>query len=206
VTLTENGRDAVDVFQREYFDVILMDVQMPVLDGFGATAEIRQIEKTRENHIPIIAMTAHAMAGDRERCLAAGMDGYIAKPVNKDDLLSIVQQFGGLRQSSVPAPAEEFDRDDLLKRFDGDVELLQRVSRIFSEQTPLMLKKLEGAVASKDATILKQTAHTLIGSLGALGADGAVYYARQLEALADERAFAPAEKILTQLKYEVDTI
>ena len=92
VTVVSNGRQAVDQLDSGRFDLVLMDVQMPELDGLEATAEWREKEKTRGDHTPIIAMTAHAMQGDRERCLAAGMDGYVSKPFHAEEIFPIIQQ------------------------------------------------------------------------------------------------------------------
>jgi CheY-like chemotaxis protein len=93
VTLALNGREALQALQREKFDIVLMDVQMPEVGGFEATAAIRKNEKGTAMHVPVIAMTAHAMKGDEERCLAAGMDAYIAKPIRADDLLGIIEAY-----------------------------------------------------------------------------------------------------------------
>jgi CheY-like chemotaxis protein len=90
VVLARHGREAIERIERERFDLVLMDVQMPELDGLEATVEIRDKEKTTGGHLPIVAMTAHAMQGDKERCLAAGMDGYIAKPINVKELFRVV--------------------------------------------------------------------------------------------------------------------
>jgi len=92
VVIVENGRDAVAALQHESVDLVLMDVQMPEMDGFEATRAIRQEETGKNRHIPIIAMTAHAMTGDKDRCLAAGMDGYISKPIRAADLLNLVEK------------------------------------------------------------------------------------------------------------------
>jgi CheY-like chemotaxis protein len=91
VVVAANGRLALEQIEKESFDLVLMDVQMPEMDGFQATAAIRRQEEFTTRHMPIIAMTAHAMQGDRERCLAAGMDGYVSKPINVRDLLSAVE-------------------------------------------------------------------------------------------------------------------
>jgi CheY-like chemotaxis protein len=95
VTVANNGREAVDLWQQQHFDLILMDIQMPELDGIEATRMIRQQEEPKGIHIPIVAMTAHALKGDREKCLAAGMDGYISKPVRKQDLLDALKDLSG---------------------------------------------------------------------------------------------------------------
>jgi len=92
VEVAQNGREAVDKMRLGHFDVVLMDVQMPEMDGFEATAAIRNVEKQGGNHVPIIAMTAHALKGDRERCLAAGMDGYISKPFKIEELLALMEK------------------------------------------------------------------------------------------------------------------
>ena len=92
VTVTQNGREAVEAWRTQPFDLILMDMQMPEMDGAEAVAEIRRSENG--SHIPIVAVTAHAMTGDRERCLAAGMNEYLAKPINKVELLRIVAELG----------------------------------------------------------------------------------------------------------------
>ena len=92
VTVVNNGREAVDALQRERFDLVLMDVQMPEMDGFEATAAIRRMERDTGRRVRIVAMTAHAMSGDRERCLAAGMDGYLSKPIDQRTLYAVVEQ------------------------------------------------------------------------------------------------------------------
>ena len=168
----------------------------------GATAEIHRLEASKEARTPIIAMTAHATAGDREKCLAAGMDGYISKPLNKQELLDTVLAFSAdiLQTGSVN------EKDDLLARFDGDAELLEQVSEIFASEAPGLMNKLHDAIKAGDSIVLKQAAHTLIGSLGAFGADRAVTCARELEALAETKSFEPARRVLDQLKNEVDTL
>jgi len=96
VTVTANGRQALAALEQENFDVVLMDVQMPEMDGFEATAAIRLREQGTGRHLPIIAMTAHAMRGDQERCLAAGMDGYISKPIRAQELIDLLDRFSGV--------------------------------------------------------------------------------------------------------------
>jgi CheY-like chemotaxis protein len=93
VVLACNGLEAIDQFQKHLFDLVLMDVQMPEMDGFEATARIREIQKQRNNPVPIVAMTAHALKGDRERCLEVGMDGYVSKPIVKAQLFSEIDRF-----------------------------------------------------------------------------------------------------------------
>jgi CheY-like chemotaxis protein len=100
VRVTGDGRAAVEAFEREQFDVVLMDIQMPGMDGFEATAAIRSREKLTGGHIPIIAMTAHALKGDQERCISAGMDGYVSKPIRTNELISKIESVLANRVSS----------------------------------------------------------------------------------------------------------
>jgi two-component system, sensor histidine kinase and response regulator len=99
--LASDGRQALAAIERESFDVVLMDVQMPEMDGFEATAAIRAQEQDTGKRLPIIAMTAHAMAGDRERCLAAGMDGYLSKPLDRQKLDEVLAEYADRRFSNV---------------------------------------------------------------------------------------------------------
>ena len=92
VVVAESGKEALDAWRKQTFDLILMDVQMPEMDGFEATSVIREQEKSGTKHIPIIAMTAHAMVGDRERCLAAGMDDYVSKPIKAANLFAAIER------------------------------------------------------------------------------------------------------------------
>jgi two-component system sensor histidine kinase/response regulator len=98
VTVASDGREALAALDRESFDVVLMDVQMPEMDGFETTAAIRAQERDTGRHLPIIAMTAHAMQGDRERCLAAGMDNYISKPIKARELIELLEKFSDAAQ------------------------------------------------------------------------------------------------------------
>jgi CheY-like chemotaxis protein len=140
-----NGREAVEALERERFDIVLMDIQMPEMDGFEATACIHELEKSGTAKTPIVAMTAHAMAGDRERCLAAGMDDYISKPLRKEELLAVLDRIqkksDGAKhpdvprevQGTAPAPTSAqspiFTHEEFLEQLDGDEELLQNLTR-----------------------------------------------------------------------------
>ena len=123
IVVAVNGKEAVAAFETQSFDLILMDVQMPEMDGFEATAAIRQKEKSLGTHIPIVAMTAHAMKGDRERCLAAGMDGYLSKPIHTDELIKITEGITGnlhKAQATTENANDVFDAATALSRLDGD--------------------------------------------------------------------------------------
>jgi CheY-like chemotaxis protein len=107
VVLAQNGREALEALEKQHFDIVLMDVQMPEMDGFEATKLIREKEEASGTHLPIIALTAHAMQGDEERCLVCGMDGYVAKPIKLEELFSVIEKVvpGMNRRSDAKVPA-----------------------------------------------------------------------------------------------------
>jgi CheY-like chemotaxis protein len=154
VTIAENGRLAVDRSQAEQFDLILMDVQMPELDGLEAAQQIRRREATTGGHVPIIAMTARAMTGDRERCLAAGMDGYVAKPVRKQDLrAAMLPLFDRSSPQPVPRPRGDatealIDWDVALRNVGGYDDILAEAMQMTLQETPQLLGNLERALHS----------------------------------------------------------
>jgi CheY-like chemotaxis protein/HPt (histidine-containing phosphotransfer) domain-containing protein len=198
VRVAENGREAVEAVEQETFDLVLMDVHMPEMGGFEATALIRERERVHGGHLPIVAVTARAMAGDRERCLEAGMDGYLTKPVKMRHLLEIIDRL--VAESSVavgePAaglPQPGFEDRVLHDRFDGDRELLRVVAESFLESTPPLLRDLRVAVAEGDPASVFSIAHRLRGSLANFGADEAVEAASRLERMGTERNLEGAD-------------
>ena len=181
VTVAENGKQAVTALESKSFDVVLMDVQMPEMDGFEATAAIRKMEEPKGRHTPIIAMTAHAMKGDRERCLAAGMDAYISKPIQFDELLEVTESLGG---NSVPedAPAGSgWDFEVALARVGGDPVLLADLAKIFCEQSPRLLAAVQNAVAQRSLVDLKRAAHSFRSAVATFAAREASDAAAALE-------------------------
>ena len=207
VVVAGNGKEALRAVDREPFDVILMDVQMPEMGGFEATAAIR----ARENggsRVPIIALTAHAMKGDREACLAAGMDGYVAKPISSKALFAEIETLTTSRPSAAAAPA--LDMEALLDRFDGDRALRVEIATIFLEDYPNRLAAVQAAVEQRDPAALRAAAHSLKGSAGNFGAELAVEAALRLELMGHsgdltgvEPAFAELKKTMTQLTGEL---
>ena len=135
--VVENGRQALAALAREAFDLVLMDVQMPELDGFETTAAIRERERGTPRHVPIVALTAHAMKGDAERCLAAGMDAYLAKPLQAAELVAALDRL---------APDAVIDRARLLERVGGDARALAEVARIFLADAPRRLREIRRAI------------------------------------------------------------
>jgi CheY-like chemotaxis protein len=209
LTLAENGREAVRFYQRERPDLILMDVQMPELDGFGATREIRAAEESSGHHTPIIAMTAHAMSGDSERCLLAGMDAYLSKPLNNEFLLETIE--AAVKEAHfeiVPAITTDppFSRAILLANLDGDTELLDRVTTLFKENTPAYLAQMRQAIAQRDGLALEKSVHTLLSPLKIFGAHRARDIARSLQVAGQSENFDEAGKRFLELKNETDRI
>jgi PAS domain S-box-containing protein len=187
VTVAPNGKKALEALETQAFDLILMDVQMPEMDGFEATTAIRLRESVTGTHIPIVAMTAHAMKGDRERCLAAGMDAYISKPIQAEELLKTAEGLAAGKAPAEPAntPSHEiFDRNVALARVDGDEALLADLARLFVEESPKMLEAISQALAEKDAARLQRAAHSLKGSVATFAAQNASNAALRLERLA----------------------
>jgi CheY-like chemotaxis protein/HPt (histidine-containing phosphotransfer) domain-containing protein len=179
VTIAGNGREALAALDAGRFDVVLMDVQMPEMGGLEAAAAIRQRERQHGGHIPIVAMTAHAMAGDRERCLAAGMDGYLAKPIDPVALFAAIEK-GTAMPESLPTP---LDREALLARLGGDEDLMRDVARLFLEDCQERLDVIKSAIDQRDPDRLMREAHTLKGAAANLSADELAEAARVLESM-----------------------
>src|SRR5207247_267676 len=182
VTIATNGREALAAIQRQPFDVVLMDVQMPDMGGFEATRVIRSRERATGSHVAIIAMTAHAMKGDRERCLAAGMDEYLTKPLDPRRLCALVEQMapdGAPGIDEIERAAEGLP-PRVLARVGGDRQLLAEISRLFVDDAPRHLEGIRRALDVHDGESLRRAAHGLKGSVGNFGADVTVTHGRAL--------------------------
>jgi CheY-like chemotaxis protein len=213
VTVAANGVEAVDAWGQDQFDVILMDVQMPEMDGFQATTIIRAREQETGTHIPIVAMTAHAMKGDREECLAAGMDDYVTKPIRWPDLrraLSIVRApetaAAAIEREDEDAPDASLDWDAALRAVDGDRALLRDVLQEMVREWPQLFTRLQTAVDAGDAPAIRIAAHTLAGSLRMFGATRAGSLAHQLEELGKSGRIEEAREILPAFDAEAGVI
>jgi signal transduction histidine kinase/DNA-binding response OmpR family regulator len=203
VTVANNGVEALAALAATRFDLILMDIQMPQMGGFEATEEIRRRERESGGHIRIVAMTAHAMSGDRERCLEGGMDGYVSKPIDPAVLFAAVEQVGGdgpaQAPPQTPAAASPIDRESLLNRVGGDEELLTEIVQLFLVDCPLRVAAIREAVASGNADEIRLTAHALKGSASNMSADALTAAARTLERLGTERRVEAAPAALREL-------
>jgi signal transduction histidine kinase/CheY-like chemotaxis protein len=208
VLLAHNGREALARAQAESFDVILMDVQMPEMDGLAATAAIREIETGTGAHVPIVGVTAHAMKGDRERCLAAGMDGYVSKPIRPAALFAAIDQVtAGLPPVAYPAEpvasGEVLDEAGLIALVSSDGRLLKELTGLFLEDGSLRLSEIRNALESGDLAALRTAAHTLKGSAGSLYGRRTADAALRIEQAAEEGNLTQAREVFPALSAEV---
>jgi PAS domain S-box-containing protein len=227
VVTVSNGRLALDALEhggRRPFDVVLMDVQMPDIDGVSATITIRQRERPSGARVPIIALTAHAMTGDRERCVAAGMDAYLPKPVRPADLVEAVERFAALsadgksraratRPASVVGEKvsafdnpDVFDSKRLLTRLGGDRRLLRELVAIFRADAPVLMRRINAASNRKDAEALAQAAHALRGSIGTIDGPRAHAAAASVEAAARSGDLQQASTLIDTLSTELSRL
>jgi signal transduction histidine kinase/CheY-like chemotaxis protein/HPt (histidine-containing phosphotransfer) domain-containing protein len=222
VVAVENGREALAAVIKEPFDILLMDVQMPEMDGYEATSAIRAYEQTRGRRTPIIALTAHAMKGDRERCLAAGMDAYVSKPIAAEELLERIDDLlssdpaasrGPGTSRSGPAPSGPaaggppvLDRAEALGHVGGDPALLAEVVAIFRNEGPRILESIERALAAGTCPPVAASAHRLKGSLATLGAGASVAAAERLEESAAAGDLRLARDAWKGLRLELDRL
>jgi signal transduction histidine kinase/CheY-like chemotaxis protein/HPt (histidine-containing phosphotransfer) domain-containing protein len=210
VVIAGNGREAIEAVRRQSFDVVLMDVQMPEMGGFEATAAIRALQQQNGSRTPIVAMTAHAMKGDRERCLAAGMDEYLTKPLDPKQLCHVVEQMAAGRAPAVPdeKPAAAISLQ-VLARVGGDRELLAEISRLFVDDAPRHLDQIRHALDVRDGDALRRAAHGLKGAAANFDAEGVVAAARTLEDIGRTQEFdaeARCEAAWRALSQETDQL
>jgi PAS domain S-box-containing protein len=206
--LAQTGKEALALASAETFDLVFMDVQMPEMDGLAATAAIRESEKNSRTHLPIFAMTAHAMKGDRERCLEAGMDGYISKPVRLSDIEQTLAELARpLAAKAKPlAEAASWNRAEALARIGGDEELLGDLCHIFLEESPKLMQKLQQAVAAGDTDGVMRAAHSLKGETSYLGANRTSHAARQLEDMGRDQNLSQASDTFATLERELASL
>jgi two-component system sensor histidine kinase/response regulator len=212
VSAVGSGKEAVAAFAAEKFDLIVMDVQMPEMNGLEAAAAIREMERNTSAHTPILALTAHSAAEDRHRCIAAGMDAYIPKPIRISEFMNAIARLlpsiGGLipECSNPEEPAESIDTRGLMERFDGDTELLQEATEIFCQNYPKQLAQLRAAVAGGDCETIERCAHTIKGSVGTLGGVAAAHAALRLEKMGHSRDLQNALEACTALESEIERL
>jgi two-component system, sensor histidine kinase and response regulator len=218
IEIAKDGREALEKIRNETFDLVLMDVQMPELDGFEATGRIREMERTTGGHIPVIAMTAHALKGDKERCLAAGMDGYISKPIQIEELELEISRAMGVPSGDAAwtnpktgpktrsTNSLNIDFEGILQRLGDDELLLNEVIEIFADEAPKRIEELRRALVRGDADSVKLNAHTLKGELGYLGIPEVAQKALELEELGAKRNLEKACQVLDSLESGITAI
>jgi PAS domain S-box-containing protein len=210
VVVADNGATALEILERRDFDAVLMDVQMPRMDGIETTMAIRNKEKETGGHIPIIALTAHAMTGDRERCLQAGMDGYLIKPIRPGSLLEVVERLRAMPARSpatTPQPAiAVLDRTTLLERVDGDMDLLNEVAALFVRDCGKLMAGSRDAIARRDVRRLAYLMHTLGGMFRNLSANSALEIVARMQAIDLDKDKAKAEAMYAILEQEVRSL
>ncbi len=208
----ENGEEAIEALSKKNYNMTLMDVQMPVMDGFEATKQIREPDSGVLNgNIPIIAMTAHAMKGDREKCLEAGMDDYISKPVQPHKLDKIIQKWiFGDKTGKEPLSSESKNNDEVLKlselreRIGDDDELIQEILNIYLEDIPEQIKNLEIALSNQDLKAIDYIAHTIKGSSGNISASNMQKIAQKIEKEKSMKNIDKIQDLIDVLKREFE--
>ncbi len=221
VTVAANGKKALEALEKDSYDAVLMDVQMPEMNGWEATQAIREKERATGGRIPIIAMTAHAMKGDDERCFAAGMDDYLTKPIRTEELVSALDKVGArkiarelrLDRATPKQGGEALDMAAALDRLGGDRDLYYELVGVFKGEFPNVEAAMRRAIVDRDAGALERGAHTLRGSSANLGAVRVSDAAMELEKLArsgklegSEEQFKVLQKEIGQLFSELEML
>jgi CheY-like chemotaxis protein len=209
IVVANNGREALAALESQHFDLILMDVQMPEMSGLEVTAAIRKKENNTGEHIPIIAATASATKEDRERCLEAGMDAYISKPIERALLFETIDRLTAYskeaKRNDVGSRSRDpvFDAGAVLESLDGDSDLLREIAVIFLAQSPKHLEKIREAISKKDPNHLERAAHALKGAAANLLAQGVIEAASKLEEIGRAGYVAGSRQALASLEAEL---
>jgi len=210
VDVADNGVEALRALERHgKYDLVLMDIQMPEMDGFETTAVIRKDK--RWEGIPVVAMTAHALKGDEERCLNAGMDDYLTKPIQPDKLFSTIERWTGTGamsasehlKSEKEMSQKPIDVDKVLERFDGDAEFLREIVAEFLGMLPEQLGNLQAGIENGDATTVEHAAHTIKGAAANIGAEKVRDTALQLEEIGRAGKLSTIDTVIRQLEADL---
>jgi two-component system sensor histidine kinase/response regulator len=213
VLVVNNGKDAFEKAVNENFDLIVMDVQMPEMDGLEATAAIRDAEAASGKHVPILAMTAHAMKGDRERCLSAGMDGYVSKPIRVEELKKALAD---IEHFAVPAEVDSNSEglnpnsigslDSLLEGVMGDRGLLAEMAELWLKDSELQVSQIRLGIESGDCLVIQRAAHALKGSVGTFQAAAAYQAAKELEMVAKNADLEASKQLFATLAIHIEDV
>jgi PAS domain S-box-containing protein len=206
-TAVRTGPAALQAVRQKNFDLVLMDVEMPGMNGLDATRAIRQLEASGTQHVPIVAMTAHAMRGDRERCLEAGMDAYVSKPIHASDLYRTIESLVHRAEALPPQPGPEStltgEAAALLERFGGNLQFFRSLVRTFQKDGATLLARIGRAIGRRDSDALAIAAHTLKGAAGVFGAGPVPDLARRIETAARANQLEGVGKWNTSLRKEL---
>jgi len=210
VHVVDNGRHAVEQLSQEQYDLVLMDLQMPVMGGMEATARLREGEKATSRRVPVIAMTAEAMKGDRQRCLDAGMDDYISKPINSRELKEILHRWGSSSHGTnnctnrTGSHVSDMVNWNLARELVGDDPgLLLDLTEMFRTQSPGLMEQIQTAIQNNDAPELHRTAHSLKGAIGYFGATAVEDLIQELEEMGKNRTLEEAEDLFHKLQQQM---
>jgi PAS domain S-box-containing protein len=217
VSTVGNGRAALAALSGATFDLLLLDVQMPDMDGLEVATVVRAREREAGGHLPIVALTAHAMKGDRERCLAAGMDDYVSKPIRDEDLWQAIRNVVPLRSDAkcgaVPTaplladdPPDGLDRATILGRVGGNRQTLCQLADVFEQDCTNLMADIESAVSAGDGPTLRTAAHTLKGMVAFFAAGPAADTALRLEKMGEQNDLSTAADELAGLRQHVDRV
>ena len=212
VVVAGNGKEALSFLDKKKFDLVLMDINMPELDGFETTKSIREKENASGDHIPIIAITAHALKGDRERCLEAEMDGYISKPIQSRELFEIIDkvifanQKAKMGKKIVRHEGKFLDKAEVLERLGGDLELTGEIVRLFYEDSANLMGELQQAIAFEDAAKVERLAHSLKGAVSNFDAKDAYEAALNLEKIGRTGSISQADEAYAKLEKEIERL
>jgi signal transduction histidine kinase/CheY-like chemotaxis protein/HPt (histidine-containing phosphotransfer) domain-containing protein len=216
VTVANNGREAVAAFEKQPFDLILMDVQMPEMNGIEASELIREKEKKTETCIPIIAMTAHALKGDREKFLEAGMNAYISKPIDTKTLIETIEKIvtngrtlNDNRETDTSSGEPSYnlvDKEDAIERVNGDMELLKEIVELFIDTCPRLLSEVNTAISKGDNKTLEREAHTIKSVIGNFSKHHAYNAALKLERMGASGELSKAEETYKELEEEIERL
>jgi CheY-like chemotaxis protein len=229
VTVAGNGAEAIEQLGQGTFDLVLMDVQMPDVDGLEATRRIRAAEEIAGGHMPIIAMTAQALQGDREKCLAVGMDDYLTKPVRPQQLHATISSVlnrlratpleevagsdaalhaatASAAEASPPTSRSVVDWPKALRQVDGDPVLLQTIVAAFLKETPPYLDSIDAGIESGKGELVQRAAHTIKGGFRLFGAEEAYNLAVELEELGRNQSLTKARDVARRLRFESELI
>ena len=215
IVMVGNGQEAVERFTAEPFDVVLMDIQMPGMSGVEATAAIRERERATGGHVPIVAMTAHAMAGDRERFLAGGMDGYVSKPLRADELFAAIDQLArghgetgagsasGSHASGATPGDPSVNLATLVASVGGNEALAGDLIDVFRADAPTLLATVTRSAVNGDRDALAAAAHALKGSVGLFTTGAAYETARRVEHVARDGTQETIDEACARLERDV---